>query len=46
MQCATGTRAAERGGRGGEVILGKIFPRKGQDICFLGKVPKFGMKNI
>ena len=27
------------------IFLGEIFPRKGQDICFLGKVPNFGMKN-
>jgi hypothetical protein len=25
--------------------LEEIFQRKGQDICFLGKVMKFGMKN-
>jgi hypothetical protein len=27
------------------IFLEEIFPRKGQDICFLGKVTKFGMKN-
>jgi hypothetical protein len=27
------------------IFLGEIFPRKRQDICLLGKVPKFGMKN-
>jgi hypothetical protein len=27
------------------IFLEEIFQRKGQDICFLGKVMKFGMKN-
>jgi hypothetical protein len=27
------------------IFLGEKFPRKGQDIYFLGKVPKFGIKN-